>query len=79
MNDNTEDTAEGFWTCNIDRRGRLIRLMIGLLCLGASAWLWWGFTNAFWSTGLLAMGLVSVFESIRGWCVMRALGAQTPF
>ena len=79
MENETNDMTEGFWACNIGRRGRLIRFMIGLICLCAAAWLWWGLSNAFWSTGLAALGVVAVFEAARGWCVMRAFGARIPF
>ncbi len=74
-----EKTDDGFWSCNIDGRGRLIRLMAGLLCLGAAAWCFLGIDAAFWGSGLLALGLVSLFEALRGWCVIRALGGRTPW
>jgi len=74
----TSTATEGFWSCNIDRRGRLIRLCSGLLCLGGAAWLWWSVENAaFWAMGLLAMGVVAAFEGIRGWCILRAFGMKT--
>ena len=79
LKNETEETNDGFWACNIDRRGRLIRFVAGLLCLGAAAWLWWGLSDRFWSVGLLALGAVAIFEAARGWCVMRAFGARTPF
>lgn len=79
MESETEDSGDGFWACNIDRRGRVIRFTIGLLCLAAAAVLWWGYSEGFWSIGLLAMGAVALFEAARGWCVMRAFGASTPF
>lgn len=68
-----------FWSCNIDRRGRLIRLIAGLLCLGGAAWCFWGTDGAFWASGLLALGVVSVFEGLRGWCIVRAFGFRTPW
>ena len=64
----TEAMTDSFWSCNIDTKGRIIRLTAGLLCLGGAAWCWWG-----------AFGLVAVFEGIRGWCVVRALGGRTPW
>lgn len=67
-----------FWTCNIDRRGRMMRLTAGLLLLAAAAGLWWGLQSAFWASGCLALGLVSLFEAFRGWCVVRAFGFKTP-
>lgn len=74
-----DGTRDSFWTCNIDRKGRLIRFSVGIAFLIAAAWLWWGLENAFLATGLLALGLVSVFEGLRGWCVVRALGGRTPW
>lgn len=79
MTDEPKDVKDGFWSCNIDNRGRLIRGIIGLLCLAGAAILWWGADSVFWSMGLLAFGLVAVFESLRGWCVARAFGLRTPF
>lgn len=81
MSDVTEhkEMTEGFWTCNIDRKGRAIRLLAGLLFLACAAWLWWGPQNAFLASGLLALGLVAVFEGLRGWCVIRAFGGRTPW
>jgi len=67
-----------FWSCNIDRRGRALRFLAGLLCLGAAAGLWWGWDSAFWASGFLALGIVSLFEALRGWCVVRAFGFKTP-
>lgn len=75
----TEAMTDSFWSCNIDTKGRIIRLTAGLLCLGGAAWCWWGADAAFWAMGLLAFGLVAVFEGIRGWCVVRALGGRTPW
>ena len=71
--------GDSFWSCNIDGRGRLIRLVMALVFLGAAAWLWWGLDSAFWSAGLLAFGLVALYEALRGWCILRAVGMRTPF
>ena len=71
--------SDTFWTCNIDRRGRIIRLLAGLACLGGAAWCWWGASSAFWASGLLALGVVAVFEALRGWCVARAFGMKIPW
>lgn len=67
-----------FWSCNIDRKGRWLRLGAGLACLGAAAAMWWGLGSAFWASGFLAFGLVSCFEALRGWCIVRAFGFKTP-
>ena len=77
-NENSGREVGGFWTCNIDRRGRWMRLLAGLAMLGAAVWLWMARDQAFWACGLIAMGLLAVFESLRGWCIMRAFGFKTP-
>ncbi len=68
-----------FWACNIDRKGRNIRLLAAFVLLASASWLWWGMSEAFWSIGLLSIGLLASYEGLRGWCVLRALGGQTPF
>ncbi|MCB1088665.1 MAG: DUF2892 domain-containing protein [Verrucomicrobiae bacterium] len=72
------DPKDGFWSCNIDRRGRFLRLTASLLCIAGAAWFWWGKEDAFWASGLLAIGLVTLYEGLRGWCVVRAFGFKTP-
>lgn len=67
-----------FWACNIDRRGRSIRLIVAGLSLALAAWLWWGADDAFWSVGLLSIGSLALYEGLRGWCVLRAFGMRTP-
>ena len=73
------DKEEGFWTCNINSRGRIVRLLMSVVFLGAAAGCWWGFQSAFLASGLLAFGLVGLFEAFRGWCILRAFGLRTPF
>jgi hypothetical protein len=71
--------------CNIDRRGKVARLIWGLLLLVAgitmlikvarpsgSAWAWTA------TLVCLAGGAFAIFESAVGWCVVRALGLKTP-
>lgn len=65
--------------CNIDRRGRLIRGLLGLLALAAGIYLVLWTDHDFWGTGAIAGGLFALFEAIRGWCAIRALGFGTPF
>jgi len=67
------------WTCNIDRRGRLVRGIFGLVALGAGVWMILQTDHAFWGTGLCAFGAFGIFEALKGWCALRALGIQTPF
>lgn len=72
--------------CNIDARGKAVRLVFGLVGLLASA-----FVAALAIAGvtpleiglivalLLAMGgAFGVFEGWKGWCVLRAMGFRTP-
>ena len=72
------ETDADFWTCNIDRKGRNVRLITGFLALGIAAWLWWSKGEAFWSIGLLTAGALALYEGLRGWCVLRAFGMRTP-
>ncbi|MDY7108836.1 MAG: hypothetical protein SYC29_09380 [Planctomycetota bacterium] len=72
--------------CNIDARGRALRLIAGLaalvagLVLGAlvlggvleSAW-WWVLIVL-----LLPGGGFGVYEGRAGWCAVRAMGFRTP-
>ncbi len=71
--------------CNIDARGKAVRLLAGsmtavlgavllLLSLVAGvgpAWLAWA------GGGMLAAGLFGVFEGWAGWCALRAMGVRT--
>jgi hypothetical protein len=72
-------------TCNIDARGKAVRLrigigflLVGLTLLGIGllgeigAWVYAA------SLALLVSGAFSVFEARAGWCVVRALGWKTP-
>ena len=73
--------------CNIDARGKRVRLLIGLASLAAAAvvaalillnvipggWMW---TAVVCAAGCGAFG---VFEARNGWCAMRAMGFRTPF
>jgi len=70
--------------CNIDARGKAVRLVIGAISLIAgvalfAAW-WQGAHEAFFYVGLGAMagGAFGIFEGAAGWCVVRALGMKTP-
>ena len=72
-------------TCNIDRRGKIARLVYGAVLLIAggvllfawaipqgSAWAW------VITVACLLGGAFAVFEAWAGWCVMRAMGVRTP-
>ena len=72
-------------TCNINGRGRVARLVWGLLLVviggvlllgwawGADSWLRWVV-----SILILLAGAFAVFEARAGWCVIRAMGMKTP-
>ena len=72
-------------TCNIDAKGKLVRLIYGLIFVIAGivllfAWalpaggaLAWIVTIA-----LITGGAFAIFEARAGWCAVRALGFKTP-
>ena len=72
-------------TCNIDRRGKIARLIYGIVLIVAAAMVvvfwaipaggWLGWTIA---AILFASGAFSIFEARKGWCVVRAMGVKTP-
>lgn len=73
------------FTCNIDRKGRIARLIYGVTFLavgGALAWFWalHSESTARWiiAASCAAAGAFGVFESLKGWCIMRAIGVKTP-
>ena len=72
-------------TCNIDRRGKIARLIYGILLIVAAiivaaVWAipaggWLGWTIA---AILFASGAFAIFEARKGWCAVRAMGIRTP-
>lgn len=71
-------------TCNIDAKGKLARLIYGLLMilLGlALVWLWaWDSHSVLrWGVAVLCLlaGAFGIFEARAGWCVVRAMGFHT--
>ena len=64
---------------DIDRKGRWVRIILGLAAGGSGIWLWVAREQVFWGIGLIVIGAFAIFEGIRGWCALRALGLQTPF
>jgi len=75
--------------CNIDSKGRAMRLVAGLLAIlgGAVAYviLTLGVMpvpESIGTLGVLAMvagGAFAIFEAKAGWCVVRALGFRTRY
>ena len=72
--------------CNIDARGKAVRLLTGimvtllgvlLVVLAAAGvldakWVW------FVAAAFIATGGFAIFEGWKGWCVVRAMGMKTP-
>ena len=71
-------------TCNIDQHGRKARLIAGVIVdLCGVALIVAGVVAG--SLGMLLAGIFldiagsfMVFEGVRGWCALRALGIKTP-
>lgn len=71
--------------CNIDSRGKIVRLIwgIALIVVGVLLiWLWAAPTDSVlsWIVSILCMmaGFLAVFEARAGWCAVRAMGFKTP-
>lgn len=67
------------WQCNIDKRGRVFRGVLGAITLGAGIYLILQTDHDFWGSGACAIGVFALFEAIKGWCAIRAMGIGTPF
>ena len=73
------------FTCNIDARGKLVRLWYGiaLIVVGALLLFTWAMprgTVLAWVVTVACVlgGAFAIFESRKGWCVLRAMGMKTP-
>jgi len=71
-------------TCNIDARGKLARLIYGLLTIAAGilVTVFWAIPAGGWLPWtvvglLLAAGAFGIYEARAGWCVVRAMGFKT--
>jgi hypothetical protein len=64
-----------FFHPNLNHHGRMARGVIGALCLIAGIIVAGDFT--LWGLILVVAGLFALFESIRGWCLLRACGFRT--
>lgn len=65
----------GFFRPNIDRNGRIARGVIGAACLVAGIIIAGDYT--LWGLLPVIAGLFAIFESVRGWCLVRACGIKT--
>ena len=60
---------------NITKYGRLLRGFSAVVLLVGSGF---GFTVSVWlGLVLFAVGVFTLFEAVRGWCVLRACGIKT--
>ena len=71
----TIETMTRFFSRNITNRGRLVRgIMAVILLVGAFFGLRFSIRLAL---ALTAAGVFTLFEALRGWCVLRACGIKT--
>jgi len=70
--------------CNIDAKGKRVRLINGLVALAAGAVLvgfWARGSESVWpwivSIVVLLAGAFMIFEARAGWCAIRAMGLKT--
>ena len=68
--------------CNIDSRGKLVRLIYGsvMLAIGVLLMIFWAYTYWSWviAIAIAAGGAFAIFEARAGWCIVRAMGWKTP-
>ncbi len=69
------DGVRRFFKPNINHRGRMARGVIGTLCLVAGIVVAGDYT--LWGLIFVVAGLFAIFESLRGWCLVRACGLKT--
>ncbi len=68
--------AMSFWSPNIERRGRIFRIVCGIILLLAALLLAReGMGLGAWIAG--AGGAFTLFEGLRGWCILRACKFRT--
>jgi uncharacterized membrane protein YccC len=72
-------------TPNIDAKGRLARLIWGIMLLAAAGLMvaFWAIPSGLWWAWAICVlvalaGVFAIYESRKGWCVMRAMGVKTP-
>jgi hypothetical protein len=61
----------GFWTPNIDNRGRIARAVTGVILVAAGVFAW---SEGAQLPGIVCggIGIFCFYEAKRGWCVVRA-------
>jgi hypothetical protein len=71
-------------TCNIDSRGKSLRLIMGTVFLLdgltlAVLWAWRTHSPIGWITSamMIVAGAFMIFEGRKGWCALRAMGLKT--
>jgi len=64
-----------FWKPNLDRRGRLVRAVGGVVLLAGAALAWEGAEPV--AIVLAAGAVFCLVEALRGWCLLRACGLKT--
>jgi uncharacterized membrane protein YccC len=71
-------------TCNIDARGKLVRLIYGvvLVVVAVALLIVWALPgNSIWAWVVTAVfllgGAFAIYEARAGWCVVRAMGFKT--
>ncbi len=70
------NSAMSFWSPNIERRGRIFRIACGIILLLAALLLAReGMGLGAWIAA--AGGAFTLFEGLRGWCVLRACKIKT--
>jgi len=73
------------FTCNIDQRGKTLRIVSGafLETIGLALGVMWyfGWTppwTIYPAAAIWVAGMFVVFEGVMGWCAVRAMGFKTP-
>lgn len=65
--------------CNLDGKQRILRIVFGVVLLGLAYMARGHAYPSFVQIGLGLGGLFTVFEGVKGWCVLRAMGLKMPF
>ena len=75
----------GAMQCNIDARGKRVRLINGIVTMlvGVALLFAWAMRSDGWvpwvtTIAVLAGGAFMIFEARAGWCAIRAMGIKTP-